>query len=210
MNALALIFQNLGLVIGVVCALIGLGLIPFLAMMGGGPALLAEPLANTLFKGALGGRDGTVLHQNETDEYELRGANDNEPRNYWSRLGGLRFGLSYTRSAEAFSNRAKREDPKALADGGLPGNREDMNLERGGRKTFLNTDKDDEEGLFVNIGEKLVELKDTDGLDVVNNAQDVTMKTEGGGQTMEPMAKAILWLGAMACGTIFTILVMFA
>lgn len=199
------VILNFGLVVFVIMLGVGAALIPLLGMSAGAlPGFLAEPIANRLWKSAMSASEGAVCHQNETDEYEIQSADsDRGPKNYWSRLNGMPFGISYTRSKEAFRNYAERADPSALVtDGGgtLPGKREVVDVERGGKKTYMRTDQD--AGLFVRVGEKLAELKDTDGLDVVNVATDETLKTEAGDSGMETKWKVILWLGMAFFGTL--------
>jgi hypothetical protein len=203
------ILRHLPLVVGTLSFLAGFALIPFLGMvsMGALPAILAEPLASNLWKVALSGVGGGRLHQLPTDEYELRArSGDEDPANFWSRIVGRPFGVSYERTEAAFRNRVEQIDPDALVtDGGdsksgLPGKRERRSIERGGVGTFLDTSQDP--GLFVRVGEKLAALKDTDGLQHVNVAEDQTMRDEAGDTGMETKWRVIFWLGMTFFGTV--------
>lgn len=198
-TVLRFIIVYLHLIVGVVGVGFGVFLIPLLSRIfpAGLPAFLGEPLANKVWKVALSTHGAVICKQLENDEYVLERASDiedYEPRNFWSRLAGIPFGLTYVRGKEAFGGCAEELDPGAMvADGGekLPGDRAEMGSSRGSRKTFIDTSQD--AGLFVRFGELVSQLKDTDGLDSVNVARDQTEKTEGGKSGMGSLAKAIYW-----------------
>lgn len=206
-TVLRLIIVHIEVIVVGMFMVVGFGTIPLLARIsaGGMPAFIAEPLANGLWKVAMITQGTVLCNQLETDEYDLErpeNPDDLEPRNHWSRLFGVRFGLDYDRTKEAFGGCAEEVDPSVLADGsGLPGKRAELGPDRGKRKTFIGSDH--EPGLFVRFGEAVAELKDSDGLDSVNVAQDQTEKTEGGNDSMGSLAKAIYWsaMGMMG-GTI--------
>lgn len=203
---LRFIILNLHLIVAVLFAVAGLFFIPLLSRIfpAGLPAFIGEPLANKVWKVAMSTQGAVICKQLETDEYVLERPDDleeYEPKNFWSRLAGVPFGLTYVRSEEAFGGSAERLDPGAMvADGGekLGENKAEMGSTRGGRKTFIDTRHD--EGLFVRFGELVSQLKDTDGLDSVNVARDQTEKTEGGKNGMGSLAKAIYWSVMAAIG----------
>lgn len=193
------IILNLHLIVAALFVGVGVFLIPLLSRIfpAGLPAFIGEPLANKVWKVALATQGVVICKQLETDEYTLEcpeNSKEYAPKNFWSRLAGVPFGLTYVRSKEAFGGSAERLDPGAMvADGGdtLGENKAKMGSSRGGRKTFIDTQHD--EGLFVRFGELVSQLKDTDGLDSVNVARDQTEKTEGGKNGMGSLAKAIYW-----------------
>lgn len=202
------ILRHLDLIVGILAFAAGVALIPLLGMVSMGAlwAFIAEPIASNLWKVALIGSGGGRLHQRATDEYEVVSASgDEEPENFWSRIVGQRFGVSYERTKAAFRNRVEHIDTSALVtDGGstsstLPGKREVRDIERGGVKTFLDASAD--AGLFVRVGEKLAALKDTDGLSHVNEAEDQTLKEEAGDTGMETKWRVIFWLAMAFFGT---------
>lgn len=199
------IIRHFGLLVGIVMFGAGLAFIPLLGMVSAGQlwAFIAEPLATNLWKVTLIGTAGGRLHQEASDEYVMEAATgEEEPENYWSRIVGQPFGVSYERSVEAFRERVDRIDTEAIADGGtdLPGKREERDITRGGLSTFL--DASQKTGLFVRVGEKLSELKDSDGLSHVNVAEDETLKEEAGDTGMETKWRVIFWLGMAFFGTV--------
>ena len=205
-DVLVWIIRHLGLLVGLLGFATGMAVLAFVPMarLGGLlPATLVESIATNLLKVVLIAQDGGRLHQTETDEYELLvPSGDEAPRNYWSRLAGQPFALSWARTEAALRDGYERVDTTVLADGGttLRGSREAMGPDRGGLATFL--DAGAEPGLFVRAGEKLAALKDTDGLDAVNVAVDETMAREGGSQSMGTKWRVIFWLGMAFFGSL--------
>lgn len=198
MSLALLLIQYLGVIVAMLGLIAGAAFIPLLSMVSGGgvPNWLSEPLAAKLWQVSLMAQGAVVCNQRESGEYEIKraGTDDYEPPNYWSRLAGVPFGLTYERTKDAFDGLAERLDPGAMVtDGGaqLPGNREAMDVERGSMQSFIDTGL--ESGLFVRVGEFTAAFQDTDGLDTVNVAKDETVKSEGGKDGLGSLAKAIYW-----------------
>jgi len=95
------------LLVGFVGFAVGVGFVPFLAFViaSATPALIAEPIANVLFKLNLVGMGPSTIHQTENDAYELRRVDgefhDEEPRK-WTRWAWQRIGFSFDSTPQAW------------------------------------------------------------------------------------------------------------
>lgn len=156
-----------------------------------------------------------VLTQQANNSYRITAADEDtyEPSGYWQRFALGWLGITYERTEEAFGDAVIEKDLDALEQtdpegDSLPGSRASIDIERGGKKSYVRTDVD-EDAILVAIGQKLSELRDSAGIGIPNRVQLEALKNYGGDSskhdatTMAAATFAFTALGAMLGYVIF-------
>lgn len=159
-----------------------------------------------------------VLTQHENNSYSIELADESRygPPGYWQRFALGWLGITYERTPAAFGDDAvfdadldalEETDPDRNADD-LPGQAASVDIERGGKQSYIRTDVDGD-AIFVTLGAKLAELKDSAGLGIPNRVQLESLKEYGGDSsqhdttTMAAATFAFAVLGAALGYTLF-------
>jgi len=173
------------LLVGFVGFAVGVGFVPFLAFViaSATPALIAEPIANVLFKLNLVGMGPSTIHQTENDAYELRRVDgefhDEEPRK-WTRWAWQRIGFSFDSTPQAWGTlyaEPEFKDCEPVMADDAPEDAVVSKLTRGGKEWYAQYNAD---GLRVRLGAALNRLKGRSNLEIASRSLSEGLKEHGG------------------------------
>lgn len=205
------------LFVGVVGFFIGVSAFPILCYGVGRstPTVLAEPVANILFKVTRLAMGPSTLHQKDDDTYALRPVGDEAEFNYdtprkWTHWAMARFGFSYDSTEDAWGTLLSTVDLRDLAaldsQADFPFHAAEAELNRGGVQWYVNSEAD---GMRVRLGAALNRLKGPSNLDIATEALSEGLKEHGGDTSnmgMKWMAGGFMFLFVMSAGISYVVM----
>lgn len=197
---------------------VGILFLPLLSYIskGGLPGFIAEPIATVQMMAVMVGAGPTVLREQTSGNYEYETHVDEDsisPSRNWFPFYGSQLGLDYERDEQSFDGDAEEIDGAVYADGDkrFTGSYAAADIERADWKTYLPTDVDFDQHLFVPLGEKVSDLRKTASIAISNRAQRNAAEEHSGNTTgLGPKWTVISMISmALICGA-FGVLVFYA
>lgn len=178
---------------------------------------ISEPIATVQMMAVMIGAGPVVLREQTDGNYRYQTQVDRDtisPSRNWFPFYGSHLGLDYVRDEQSFDGDAEELDGEVYADGDKRFKATDKaavgSITRADWKTYIPTDVDFDEHIFVPLGEKVSDLRKTASLAISNRAQrNAAEEHSGNTSSLGPKWTVISMISmAVICGA-FGILVFY-